>query len=128
MIDSYFIETAQNIRNRYFEHQDKLNEYAEIVKDLHDELMKCSERLFEIVNNNKNTRNKQDLILIGKDFEKEMDLLENKLKSNEKERAKYEEVLKELNDESDKLWHKIKTKYPTLSNEEIGNYILENMK
>ena len=124
MIDKQYLESAKNIRYEFLNLSKKLDSYHKELTQLFEYLQNVTKELNELNTNEvSKIKSASDATIIGNKIVKKMEEIES-------EEQKLLNLVKPINDRIDRLreeenilYKKIKTKYPSLSDDEIKKEI-----
>jgi prefoldin subunit 5 len=125
MIDKSFIESAKTIRKEFLELDSSLSDYKMYVKDLTDSFMKIARELQHWKDNQ--LMKESSVQSAGEFMLKKLDEIEQETEKLNKKIDPINSKMEKLREEENKLYRKIKERYPTLSDEQIIRQIQENI-
>lgn len=125
MIDKSYIESAKTIRKEFLELDSSLSDYKRYVKELTDGFMRIAG---ELQHWKENKLMKESSVQSAGEFMlKKLDEIEQETEKLNKKIEPINSKMEKLREEENKLYRKIKERYPTLSDEQIIRQIQENI-
>lgn len=125
MIDKSYIESAKTIRKEFLELDSSLSDYKMYVKDLTDSFMRIAGELQQWKDNQ--LMKESSVQSAGEFMLKKLDEIEQETEKLNKKIEPINSKMEKLREEENKLYRKIKERYPTLSDEQIVRQIQENI-
>ena len=108
MIDSFLIENAKKIRKNFLDLNSRLSTYQDDLKDTAETFLDISKKLQLI----KDQVGKKPIEKIQKEIFDQLNFLEDKAKKIEELIIPLNNEMEDLRKSEQKLWEKIKKKYP----------------
>ncbi len=119
MIDQQLLESAKIIRRDFLTLTKKLNVYQDDVKNLGKFLLNKAEQLKEFQSTIKDMRNHDDLNRVTKHILNEIEEIETEERKLKEKVEKINLEMEKLRKDEEILYDTIKTRYPSLTDEQI---------
>ena len=115
MIDKLYIDAAKQIREEYLKNLVYITQQEDRIKEMVNELSEISKKI-----DSSDIRDEEYYRGILRDVDKMINEANNKIKP-------YQDKIQQLDDEQRKLYHRIKEKYPNLSDDDLRNQIVPHI-